>query len=356
MQPVSPSLANVDRIVIVCPSWVGDCVMATPVYRAVRQALPKVKTVAAVRKGLDEVLQGSPWFDEIIVSDMKGLLGPLRLAKAIRGDGTGAVLLLPNSFRAGLGARLSRIPLRIGYQCDGRGWLLTHKLLPPTTKAPISAVNYYATLAAFALNISADAFNHRIELGMTEAQHHKADELLQDVQGDFILLNPGANRADKRWPAERFARVADTLASSHHGLSIVVNGSANEREVIDEVLAAAKTPLIDLSKRGGTLGSLKAVIARAKLVLTNDTGPRHIAAALGTPVMTLFGPTDHRWTTLQGAQERILLAEPFLPEQLIADRHAKACAIEKISVGDVVNAVEEFLRIRQPKEAASGRG
>jgi heptosyltransferase II len=356
MQPVSPSLANVDRIVIVCPSWVGDCVMATPVYRAMRQMLPKAKIVAVVRKGLDEVLHGCPWFDDIVVSDMKGLLGPLRLAKAIRGDGTGAppVLLLPNSFRAALGARLSRSRLRIGYERDGRGWLLTHKLAPPASKAPISAVNYYAALGAFALNVSADAIDHRLELGITESQRKRADELLGDVKADFILLNPGANRADKRWPAERFACVADTLATSH-GLSIVVNGSPKEHDIINGIIRHAKTPLIDLSKRGGTLGSLKAVIASAKLVITNDTGPRHIAAALGTPVVTLFGPTDHRWTTLQGAQERILLAEPFLPEQLIADRHAKACAIEKISVKDVVIAAESLLRARQAREAATGK-
>ena len=92
------------------------------------------------------------------------------------------------------------------------------------------------------------------------------------------------------------------------------------------------------------LSSLKAVIQRAAVLITNDTGPRHIAAALGTPVVTLFGPTDHRWTTLCGVRERILLAEPFLPEELVADRHPKSCAIEKISVQDVVAAVDGLLK------------
>jgi len=123
----------------------------------------------------------------------------------------------------------------------------------------------------------------------------------------------------------------------------VITGSPGEREVLTSVHRAAKTPLIDLSERGVTLGSLKAVIQRAALVITNDTGPRHIAAALGTPVVTLFGPTDHRWTTLHDVRERILLAEPFLPEELVADRFPRACAIEKIAVGDVVVAAESLL-------------
>ena len=99
-----------------------------------------------------------------------------------------------------------------------------------------------------------------------------------------------------------------------------------------------------LCARGLTLGSLKAVLRRAALLITNDTGPRHIAAALGTPIVALYGPTDHRWTTLQAARERSVLAEPFLPEELVADRHPKACAIEKIAVEDVVHASLSLLQ------------
>ena len=351
----SAPLRDAARIVVVCPSWVGDCVMATPVYRVLRQALPNAKIAGVMRPGLDEILHGTPWFDELIVCEMKGLLGPLRLAKAIRGaNEAGAVVLLPNSFRAAMGARLSGARRRIGYNRDGRGWLLTHKLDPPTTKTPIPAVRYYASLAAFALGLDEDQIDRQVELSITPSQREAADKLLHDVHGDFVLLNPGANRADKRWPSERYAKVADKLAESG-AYRIVVNGSPRERDVIDEVVRAAKTRLVDLSSRGGTLGSLKAVISRAKLVITNDTGPRHIAAGLGTPVVTLFGPTDHRWTTLEGVRERILLAEPFLPEELVADRYPKACATEKISVRDVVVAANDLLRACQPCEAASGR-
>lgn len=315
--------------------------MATPLLRAARQALPHAKVIGIMRPGLDDVLRGTTWLDEMIVCDNRGAFGPLRLSRAIRRLGTQAALLLPNSFGSALGARCSGAAVRIGYNRDARGWLLTHKKPDSKTVAPVAMVAYYADLAKFAFGLA--AIDRRIELAVTDQENRAADELLRDVKRRFVLVNPGASRADKRWPADRFAAVADRLASSH-GLTIVTSGSPSEWKVLDAIRQAAKSPIINIAECGVTLGSLKAVIQHARLMITNDTGPRHIAAALGTPVVTLFGPTDHRWTTLDCPHERILLAEPFLPDELVADRHANACAIDKISVGDVAAAAEQLLR------------
>jgi heptosyltransferase-2 len=236
---------------------------------------------------------------------------------------------------------MSRTPIRIGYDRDGRGSLLTHKIAPEGSESPVALLDYYARLARFALGI--DHIDSRLELVPTSEQEAGADALLEGVRSPFVVINPGANRADKRWPAERFAQVGDRLAQSH-GVSIVVSGSPAEADVLETVTRTMKHPATNLAMRGVRLGSLKAVIRRAALLITNDTGPRHIAAALNTPVVTLFGPTDHRWTTLNYPCERILLAEPFLPEELVADRHARACAIEKIAVGDVVAAANSLLQ------------
>jgi heptosyltransferase-2 len=341
-------LSAVRSLVIVCPSWVGDTVMATPVLRAARQALPQATIIGVMRHGLDEVLAGTPWLDQIMVCDMKGVLGPWRLACAIKRQKPDAVLLLPNSFRSALAARLSGSPARFGYDRDWRGWLLTHKVpvkqgtkkVSDTLSVPIPMIDYYAALAAFAFD--RDVVDRRLELASTELERRAADRLLHEVDRPFVLLNPGANRADKRWPAERFAAVADAMAALH-GLAAVVSGSSHENHALEAVVRSARTPIVNIAQRGVTLGSLKAVLQRAALMITNDTGPRHMAAALGTPVVTLFGPTDHRWTTLHCAHERVLLAEPFLPEESIADRHRKACAIQKISVGDVIAAATGLL-------------
>ena len=339
--PIHPATKS---LAIVLPSWIGDTVMATPVLRAIRTALPQAHISGIMRRGLDDVLRGTSWLDEMIVCEGQSVW---RLRRCLRRAKPQAVLLLPNSFRSALGARLCGANVRAGYDRDGRGWLLTHrKPLRMPKHVPIPAVDYYAELAQWAVGL--EHIDQRIELAVTEDEDRPADQLLKDVESPFVLLNPGANRADKRWPAERFAHVAGRLVSSHH-VQIVITGSPNERDVLSNVQRAASTPIINLCERGVTLGTLKAVIKRAAVVITNDTGPRHIAAALGTPAVTLFGPTDHRWTTLHDVRERILLAEPFLPEELVADRFPKACAIEKISVSDVVAAVDSIMCETQPR-------
>ena len=335
-----PLPRDLKSLLIVCPSWVGDSVMATPILRAARLFLPEARLIVAARCGLDGLLGGAPWPDELITLDMGGLLGPLRAAGAIRRRRPQAALLLPNSFRSALAVRLSGTPIRVGYDRDGRGMLLTHRLAVQRSTAPTPAIEYYARLGAYALGT--ETLETDMELFVSDEEAAAAEKLLADVDGPFIVLNPGASKPEKRWPAARFAEVADALHKSH-GLRAVVSGSPGEKDILDAVVGAADSPVINLARRGVNLASLKAVIKRAALMITNDTGPRHIAAALGTPVVSLFGPTDHRWTARPRVSERILLAEPFLPDDLIADRHPKLCAIDRIGVSDVIAAAEALL-------------
>jgi heptosyltransferase-2 len=166
------------------------------------------------------------------------------------------------------------------------------------------------------------------------------------------LLCPGANKAAKRWPAERFRAVAEGLATKH-GLAAVATGSPHEASVVRRLVEG--TPIVDLVQAGVTLGSLKGVAAEAAVMITNDTGPRHIAAALGTPVVCLYGPTDARWTTLEDSTEHRLLAEPFLVEELTADDHPDACDITRIAVGDVIAATAGLLDAGRDQGAAASR-
>ena len=128
-----------------------------------------------------------------------------------------------------------------------------------------------------------------------------------------------------------------------NGVTILVNGSPAEAELVSRITQLAKPGVIDLPARGGSIAALKSVLSRSKLLITNDTGPRHLAAALGTPSVVLFGPTDRRFTVLPGIRERHLVAEPFLTEEHVADDHAKACRIGRISIGDVMHAASMLL-------------
>jgi heptosyltransferase-2 len=329
------------NLLVVMPSWIGDIVMATPVLRALRQRDPDGKLTVTVRPGLETVLEGTPFVDRIETASLRGLLGPIAEARRLRALGADTVLLLPNSFRAGLFAKCTGAPRRIGFKRDGRGWLLTEAIKPPSSSAiPCPTLDEYGTLVEQAFDITIT--DRRPELGTTEEDESAADRLLAGLEPPFILLNPGANRTDKRWPAASFARFADQL-KARRACSILVNGSPAEAELVEEVCRQAQAELVSLPERGSTLGALKAVTRRAALLVTNDTGPRHLAAALGTPSVALFGPTDRRWTILPGVRERHLVAEPFLTEDHVADQHPKACAIDRIAVGDVLHAAQELL-------------
>ncbi len=319
-------LDGAGRVLVVMPTWVGDVCMATPALTAIASHARAngARVEALVRPGLDTLLAGHPAFDALHVSRMR--LDPASVGRELRPLRTpriDAAVLFPNSWRSAIVARLCGARRVIGYARDGRGILLTHSIDAPDRRTAISATTYYAQLAAFATGLAAPATT---PLSLAVADH--------------------ANRTDKRWPADRFAAAARAIASAL-GLRTAVTGSPGEAALVAEV--ATQCDGLDLVSRGITLGALKGVMARSALLLCNDTGPRHIAAALGTPCVALFGPTDHRWTSpLPGARERLLLAEPFLDDAHLADAHADACAIDRISVGDVVSAAHALLTPRAP--------
>lgn len=338
-------------IVVVMPTWLGDIVMATAALGRLRRAAAGARITAVVPPGMDTVLGGSDAVDEVLAIDGKGPAGPLRTAAAIRRTGADAVVLLPNSPRSAIAAALSGRRIRVGTPAGGRGVLLSHRVPPPgiAAGAPVPAVVHYDRIIAFALGEEPwplegpEAIRLRPSLQLRDADRLAAERVLGEHAGrSVLLLVPGGNRASKRWPAERFAAVARRLRETR-GLLPVVTGSPGERDLCREIAAAIGPPVVDAAASGGGLAAVKGLVAAARLVVSNDTGPRHLAAGLGTPAVVLFGPTDHRWTSLPGVRETILLAEPFLPESLVADRHAARCRIDRIPVSDVLHAAEHEL-------------
>lgn len=352
------------------PSWVGDVVMATPALRVVRSSLPGAFVGVLLRPPLEEVVAGLGTFDEAHVDRAEGVMGPKHVAGRLRPRRYEASLLLTNSFSTALIARLAGIPRRVGYSRDARAMLLTHGIEASRRAgggfAPVPAVVSYlhaaehflwvmgrrerAPEAAWPTRWKGEPIvvpeGVRLELAVTESQRARASEVLSrgGLEGRaFALLNPGGNNAAKRWPAERFARVAEHLWRAH-GLAVAVNASPGEGEVSRAIAACASCPVVELGPLGGTLGSLKGVVERARLMVTNDTGPRHFAAALGVPVVTLFGPTDPRWTTIPAAGgEEEVVADPTLPAGEVADDHAERCRIEGIEVERVAAACDRLL-------------
>lgn len=348
------------RLLVVMPSWVGDCVMATPALRALRDALPGALIGALVRPGLDELLAGIDTIDQFHAERATGMMGPKRVAQRLRMHRYDAAVLLTNSFSTALVTRLAGVPRRVGYDRDARGVLLTDRIAPkrrrdtapysrsstaPNDWAPVPACAYYFELARFLLeSVGAPAGPMgAMSLGITPEQAAGADEVLArcGLAGEpFAVLCPGGNNPAKRWPAERFAQAADELIRKH-GLRVALSGGANEAELLDSVREQCpdRDSVVSLASEGTTLGTLKGIVRRARLMVTNDTGPRHIAAAFGVPLVTLFGPTDHRWTTIPFDRERVVVADPTLPEEEVANDHPERCAVDRITVERVLEAI-----------------
>ncbi len=362
------------RVLVVLPTWLGDSVMATSTLRLLRRALGTCIMVGLCRPGIDELLAGTDFFDDVIVADGRSLLGPAKTAARLKPYEFHAALLLPNSFSTAMTVRLAGIPRRIGYDRDGRSALLTHHLHPPRRSAPhhgwaaISAVDYYLAAGRACLEALGRAPGSGgvgsappipLELGLTRAQEAATGELLlrAGVPADarVAVLNPGGNNPAKRWPPERFAGVAHHLIH-RHGMLVAINGSPGEAtlaHLIRDALVLNNPDegdrLLCLPELGGTIGTLKGLVRRCEIMATNDTGPRHIAAAFDRPCVSLLGPTDPRWTTLPPrtngtAREVVIVADPTLPQSELADDHAQRCRIDRITTTDVIAAVDRVLR------------
>lgn len=364
MTPARPD----SRLLLVLPSWLGDVVMATPALGLLRQRLPGAILGGLVKPGVDELLTGADLLDELHVEARAGVMGPKRAAAKVRLRRYDAAILFTNSFSTALAVRLAGVPRRLGYSRDARRPLLTDPLPPlrlrdlpefadavaagdvdPRRLAPAPAREAYLRLARAYLN-QPDAPAGPLRLALTPEQERAAAAVLSragiEAGQPFVALNPGANHPPKRWPADRFADLARRIHEAF-ALPVAILGAPAERDLALEIARRAGLPkgvIAALPDLGLSIGSLKGVIRAASLLATNDTGPRHIAAAFDTPCVALFGPTDPRWTSVPAPRETIITADPALPPHMIADDHLGRCAIERIDIECVWTAVERALR------------
>lgn len=311
------------KILVVQPNWVGDAVMATPALRAIRELYPQARISYLLRRYVKPMYTGLPWADQLITyrtgkTQRKAGKGQFfELAARLRAGKFDLAILLPNSFKSALVCKMAGIERIVGYDRDGRGFLLSDKLLPTKQAGkfvPTPIVKTYLGLASY---LGASERNLRMELSVTGSEQREASAAFAAVglpadidrpgrsgQPPLVVLNPGAQYgAAKCWLPEYFAQVSDRLIEEL-GATVLISSAPRERKIVDAILQSSLKPAIDLSKAGASLGALKEIIRRCDLMITNDTGPRHIAAAFGVPVVTVFGPTHQEWTEIYFEHER----------------------------------------------------
>ncbi|MFN8179450.1 MAG: lipopolysaccharide heptosyltransferase II [bacterium] len=280
------------RIAFRAPNWLGDAVLATVVPPALRRAHPEASLDVLAPAQVADVYAGRPDVDRVVA------FAPGREVDAYRSGGYDRALLAPVSFgSAWRAARASRAK-RFGFATSGRGWLLAAALPKHEWRRDRHQVENYRALASL---LGEPRETDAPQVVVAAPWREEAERLWSGRARPRVALQPGATYGPaKRWSASRFAEVARSLAA--RGCAVAVVGGAGDAEAVRAVRDAA--PVLDLGGRT-SVGVLAAVLQSCDLVVTNDTGPMHLAAAVGTPTVAIFGSTSPAWTRPWGEGHRV---------------------------------------------------
>ena len=347
--PIMP--ADLKKILIIKPSSLGDIALTLPALSALRRSFPHAKISWLIRPEFSALLENHPHLDRTIFFDRKffgkawynprAFLSLLSFVRQLRSDNFNAVIDLQGLFRTACLAWLSGCKKRFG-MATAREFahiFYTHKV--PQNQSCIHVVDYYLKIAK-----TAGAHDTAVEfvLPCDAAASDSIRKLLtsHNIEIDnYAVLVPGSARAYKCWPIERFAALADKI-SSQFGLSIIAVGIAPEKELVEKLKSLAKVPITNFAGLT-SLPELIALLKTARLVVSNDTGPGHIAAALGTPLVMIFGCSNPARIYPYGRNNCVVAVEPDSRGLEIRSNNPKY-DIKAITPEDVYRKVCEQLK------------
>lgn len=308
---------NFERILVRATNWVGDAVMSIPALHALRERFPEAHISILARPWVAGLYCREPFCDELIPYDVpngrRSWWAKWQVSQELRRQGFDCAILFQNAFEAAALTWLARVPVRIGYDRDARRWLLTEPIAAPKRgESPGHQRFYYLELLRRSGIISGYPPDSPIILsGAAEAARKGQLRLQQASLTTTIGVAPGAAYGSaKRWATDRFAAAAIRIARERNR-DVAVFGSAQESPIssaVSEVINAAGVRCVDFSGRT-TLAELIELMAACELCLTNDSGPMHIASALGVPTVAVFGSTDAVATGPVGPHTRIVQAQ-----------------------------------------------
>ncbi len=343
------------RILLVLPTWVGDVVMSTPFISALFQRFPESEITLLMNRHLYPLLEGSPWVKNCEFWPPRKKTPEAKqqhreLLTQLKAQQFDLAIMLPNSLRSAWLCFRAGAKRRLGFNRDARGVLLTDKLTVPNRVKggyqPMPLCDYYAVIAA---SLGMEHPGDQLKLYPTaECDEGVVARLREEgvrPEQPMVVLCPGANfGASKCWDPERFAAVADQLVR-RFGAEIVISPGPGEEPLAEAIRDTMNQRSTLLTGPCLTLGELKSLIADADLLLGNDTGPRHFGRAFDTPRVTVFGPTEQKWTDTSHGYETIVKVEvPCGP------CHKKVCPLEeqvcmtRVTVDMVFEACAEQLR------------
>ena len=334
------------NILVWLPSPMGDAILCTPALRAIRQHLSDGEITFFGRTVVREILSPCSFNNLWLEQRSKN---PFVTANMLKKHKFDCAMLFKNSFASAMTVFFAGIPRRLGYAREGRGFLLTDKLFPPRLPdgrfKPFSMVDYYLEIAK---HLGANTNDRTLELSIdakdSQALRARLPQIVNSGKPIIIFVPGGAFGQSKCWPADRFAQTAERLISDYDA-EIIISVSANqeERQIAEEICSLSKYKLTSLAETPVSLGELKALFSAADLVISNDTGPRHIAIALRRKVISLFGPNDPVWTDSGYENEIQIVGDvPCAPCARPKCKEEKHLCMEAITVEMVCEAAAKL--------------
>ncbi len=300
--------SDIKNILVVNVNWVGDVIFSAPVFSALKSAYPQAKISCLAPLRVVEILESNPHVDDIIVYEESGEhanpLAKLKLILQLRRKQFDAVFLLHRSLTKALLVFLAGVPVRVGYDTKGRGFLLTHHVKPLSSGA--HRMDYYLNVVeSFGVEINDKTYVLDID---NEASRF-IDKILAEyhiTKNDFlVVIHPGGNWDLKRWPKEHFAALINRLMGQL-SCKVILAGGKDDIALVESILKQTQHKPIALTGQM-TLKQLMALMQKARVVISADSGPLHLASSVGTQTIGLFGPTRPEVTGPRGKVKAVIV-------------------------------------------------
>ena len=339
-------IAKIKRILIARTDRIGDVVLSTPTITASRKAFPNAYIAVMVSPKTKEIVAGNPYINEVIACDKKGIFQTLYFAKWLKNKKFDLALILHSTNRVNLISFLAGIQKRVGYARGKMDFLLTNRLPYKKRLGEKHEAEYSLDILR---SIGVDARISPLLMPVKKENEKNAGDLLRENglrQGErFIVLHPGASSVSKMWPQENFAKAADILIE-RFGVRALLVSAPEHVKIGEKVMFSMKNKPVFLCGRT-SLGDLGALFKKASLFISNDSGPVHIACAIGTPVISIFarnekGLSPERWGPL-GDKSVALHKDVGCVECLAHNCNKGFLCIRSVTVEEVVEKASELL-------------
>ncbi|MFW6380976.1 MAG: lipopolysaccharide heptosyltransferase II [Bacillota bacterium] len=344
MSAIEEKIKQAQKILVIDLLYLGDLLFATPFIRNLRASFPEARIEMVVNSNFIDIIDNNPHLDRVIPYDKRfTVLESIRFARELKSNEYDLGINIHGNWRTALLLRLISPDISAGFGTRGRGFFLDKALTPAEDRHMVQV--YLEVLDDLGLALKAGDYP---EIVVEDRARTRVNNLLQakgiDPEDSLIALNTGGSWPTKRWPEASFARLADRLISER-GIKVIFPGGNGDKDRITRIFELMKEQAVDLSGET-TLRELAALFENCRLVISGDSGPAHVAAATGTPVICLFGPSDEEKFRPYASQVEVvsndLPCRPCGEHECPRDHHL---CLEGIGVQDILQVMRRSDRI-----------